>query len=171
MTRTSSPLARQTPIPRKRATKRKWKTPRCIGWSTDPARKSLCKQPQQHIQRCRKHADWHLDQLVRDLVALRPERCEVPHPFPCFGRLVVNHGLDRDEKSVRWDPRNVIRGCDSLNGWAKNNKRKWYAMFAKHIGAVVYRDLERIADDPPKLDYDAVLAELSARLRELREAA
>lgn len=158
-------MIRRTPLPKKRPTKRAWKTPRCIGWSTDPARTSRCRLPQLHIQRCRKHADWHLDQLLRDIVALRPERCEVPHPFPCYGRLVVNHGIDRDEKSVRWDPDDVVRGCDGLNDWARHNKRKWYAMFAKYIGPKRWARLEAIADNPPKLDYEAIHAELTEALK------
>lgn len=148
----SKPLKRRTPLRAKRPTKRAYKTPRCI-YET-PTGRQTCKRPQAHIERCGPHADAYLDGLVRQRVAQRPERCEVAHPaFACYGRLVVNHGIDRGEKSVRWDLRNVVRGCDGLNDWARFHKRQWYALFAKHVGPVVYADLERIADRPPKLDY------------------
>lgn len=160
----------RTPLKKKRPTPRRWKTARCIGWSTDPTKKTRCRKPQAHIERCQPHADLYLDGLVRDILGVgRERRCLVTHDqvCKCAGVIQVNHGFKRGHKGVRWDLRNVVLACAGLNGWAKYNDARWREdIFQPLVGPEVYAELKALAYDPPKLDYEAVLTELTARLAE-----
>jgi len=153
------------PLPRRRARKRTYKTPRCIGVKG----KGYCKKPQEHLQRCTPHAKDYLDALVRQATA--GDRCELDHDalgINCVGDLQVLHGLDRDELGVRWDLRNVFRGCSGANAWGHVHKRRWYLYVRAARGADVYDDLCSIADSCAdgfvKIDYEQTERGLLAAL-------
>jgi hypothetical protein len=161
-------VIRRKPI-KKRTTKRKWKTPRCIGWSTDPTRKTYCKKPQRSIERCQPHADLYLDGLVRDILRSVTWSCGIVHDdvCGCAGVLQVNHGFKRGHKGVRWDLRNVVLACAGLNGWAKYNDARWREdIFQPFVGPATYAKLKALAYAPPKLDYEAIRVDLLAHLEE-----
>jgi hypothetical protein len=159
------PLTRKQPLRRKSPKKRRYRTPRCIG----VAGKGRCKKAQEHLERCTPHAKQYLDGLVRKATA--SETCELDHDalgINCVGELQVLHGLDRDELGVRWDLRNVFRGCSGANAWGHVHKRRWYAYVQRIRGVDVYADLCRIADEHSsgavKVDYEAVERVLLASL-------
>jgi hypothetical protein len=159
-------MIRKTPLRRKRA-----KARRCIG----VAGKGRCRKPQEHIQRCRKHARAYLDDLARR--ATVTGRCELDHDalgINCIGVNQVLHGLDRDEDGVRWDLRNLFSGCSGANAWGAYHRRQWYAYVATVRGAEVYADLCRIADahtsGAVKTDYESVERALLAALAGRRAA-
>lgn len=139
-------------IPKKRAKKRSWKSPRCI-YETPTGRRT-CTKPQAHIERCKPHADAYLDALVRAIVV--GDRCVFDHPFPHSDVIQPNHGIDRDEKSVRWNLDNVFSGCSSLNKWAYHHKLQWAWMVEQDIGPKKWAALKETVRNPPKLDYEAI---------------
>ena len=161
-------MIRRSPI-KKRTTKRTWKSPRCIGPYVDPTVKARCRNPQRSIERCQPHADEYLDNLVRAILRGRAtdDGCQVVHAVAtCAGPLQVNHGFKRGHKGVRWDLRNVVLACAGLNGWAKYNDARWREdIFQPIVGAATYAELKALAYDPPKLDYEAIRAELTALVK------
>ena len=149
-------IARRQPLLRKRAKPRSYKTPRCVSRG--------CRQPQEDLARCRKHRDHHLDDLWRTRVG---EGCELlilhqQHGFPCRGPIQAGHGLDRDEKPVRWVLLNRFWSCSAANKWAYENKRRWFVYVRAALGANVYEHLETLADQKWQPDYPAIEAELLA---------
>ena len=156
---------KRTALKRKRATPRRYKTPRCI-YAT-PTGRQTCKKPQEHIGRCVTHAKWYLHGLARE--ALRTDSCQIDHALlarvtgtlvRCGGPLQVLHGIDRDELGVTWDLRNLFWGDAGTNTWGSKNRRRWYAYVREVRGAETYAELERLADGVNrgnvKVDYGAV---------------
>lgn len=160
-------LLRRTPMKRKRTTARRWKSPRCIG-ILGTAKRLVCRKPAEHLQRCRKHRDHYLDLLWS---IKNGEVCELAdlhdlYGFPCIGPIQGCHGLDRDEKPVRWSLLNRFWGCASANAWGHHNKRRWYAYVKKKLGEIVYAELEEAADRAARSgwepDFEAIERELLA---------
>ncbi len=165
MIQRKSPLRRSTkPIPKKRKA-RSWKSPRCIYES--PTGRHTCKKAQQHLERCKHHADAYLDSLRGALV--RKDHCEVEHrdsrwvgkPFPCNGPIQDNHGIPRGNWRTRWVVANGLSGCSSVNIWAHQNKNAWNAYLIRHWGIEKYAHLMELSVSGPLPDYEEVLKELS----------
>lgn len=119
-----------------------------------------CKQPAKHIGKCKKHADWYLDQLRANRI--RKEHCEIEHrderwvgtPFPCSGPIQDNHGIPRGKMRVRWLLENGLSGCAGVNIWAHQNKNDWIAYLIRHWGAEKFARIMELSVSGPLPDYE-----------------
>ena len=136
-------LTRRTPLRKKRPTPRAWKSPRCIG-ILGTAKRLVCRKPQEHLERCRKHMLLYLDGLWGQNI--RTGHCDLAdlhktYRFACGGRVVACHGFDRGEMPVRWDLRQGFSGCDAANKWADDYRVRWYVWCEQQWGGELYADL------------------------------
>lgn len=170
-------IPRKTPLRRKRPTARRWKSVRCIGIK-GTANRVVCRKPQEHLGRCRKHLWEYLDGLWGSVI--RTGRCDLgdfhrEQGFACGGRVVACHGFDRTEKPTRWDLRNGWSGCDAANKTADDYRVRWYLWCRKTWGAELWDELSALVtlgaagDWTP--DYEAIERSLLAAIAAKQEAA
>ena len=172
---------RRKPLPRRRAKKRTWKSPRCevqrcihpqeVKWNEPIARGGIRFKTgllagiggvvvnEMHGM-CGKHARLEAHRRLRAFVFARDGGCVIPHQrlFPCSGVLQPNHCFDRDEKAVTWAEWNVMGGCAAINTWAHHNKLRWYEMLRGMWGNALYEERKQVVLNGPPMDVAEVLA-------------
>ena len=150
-------IARRKPLPRKRAKKRAWKSPRCsvrgckraatvnaVTWNGDP-----------EIRYCLSHAKQEADRLFS--LAVRSvghcERCSKTEGLQC------SHFISRRYLGVRWTRLNAECLCRGCHKYLTERPLEARDRARELLGATVYDELEDQARRfVGPVDYAAVLA-------------
>lgn len=98
-----------------------------------------------------------LDQLVRDILALRDDRC-----FTCgAGRdtvaLEVGHLFRRGHEPIRWDLRNVAAQDNRCNLLHNEHPEIYIEKFLQRFGESAYNELRQLSFSARKLSYTELL--------------
>lgn len=163
------------PLPRKRATPRAWKSPRCGRRGCGQiARVFGGVENVGHAwdwQLCSKHAKAEAARLWSLLV--RTGRCDLAEwhqglDVRCGGAIVGCHGFGKGAyPSVRYEKWNGFSGCSGINQWTEDHPLEWDD-FLRATWGPLYEERRKLALAVPKYDLGEVIADLSAQLAQVK---
>ncbi len=96
-----------------------------------------------------------MDQLVRDIIALRDGYC-----FTCDatgGVLHVGHLFRRGLEATRWNLLNNHAQCDPCNGVHEYEPEIYIGCFVQRYGAEAYAELRALSRKSQKISYTELL--------------
>lgn len=185
---TSIPRKRTKPIAKKRATPRRWKSPRCqvrgcnkkaeefwrekvsvVMMGTD----SLLDEYDEEQRMCHVHA--RREALRRWSLSIRTGRCELAafheqYGVRCAGANVAGHGFGKGAyPSVMFEPWNGFSKCSGLNAWIEDHTLEWDG-YLREVWGDKYEEYRRQALTVRKYDLAEVLARLVGEAKESNEA-
>ncbi len=167
------PLAR-SPLVRKKAKKRVWKTPRCgVRGCKKPreiqAHVAGCVQDEvghscEYQMFCRSHAKAEADRRFSLFIRERDGRCMFPTESACVGPLQCCHILSRRFLATRYDPDNAVAGCAGHHAYWTRQPDRWQAFLETwpRLRSITLHQLRLKAFDGEPADLASVLAGFTA---------
>lgn len=108
-----------------------------------------------------------MDQLVRDILALRDDQCFTCGIHRDQWPLEVGHMIHRVNERVRWNLQNCNAQCRECNGEHNNDAEIYIGCFVQRYGAEAYAELRALSQKNHKPGYTELLAIRDGLRREL----